>query len=118
MDNNAEYIKLMNSIKDKSESTKKNYRLQYKKLFNLINENQNGEKLIQDTSQEKVIQLAKKEKSLNTTQALVNIAVVVRKLYEMNTKQLTDFRDNNRNHLIEEIKEKNVILAENLPSYE
>jgi len=115
---NPEYEKLMNSINDKSDSTKKNYRLQYNKLYKILLEEEGKERLIQDVSQEKIIKLSKNEKSLNTQQALLNIAIVVRKLYEMNTALLVSVRDKNRTNLIEETKEKNIILSENLPDYD
>ncbi len=43
----AEYQKFMDSIKDKSDSTKKQYRIQYNKLFKLT------EKPIGETSEKK-----------------------------------------------------------------
>jgi len=115
---NPEYEKLMDSVKDKSESTKKNYRLQYNKLYRLINEEENNKKYVQDVSQEKIIKIVKEEKNLNTIQALLNIAILIRKEYSMNRDILIKFRESNRDKLTEEVKEKNIILAENLPSYE
>jgi hypothetical protein len=43
----AEYQKFMDSIKEKSDSTKKNYKVQYNKLFKLIG------KPIAETSEKK-----------------------------------------------------------------
>lgn len=114
---NPEYDKLMNDIKDKSESTKKNYRLQYNKLYKLIQENDNP-LYIKDVSQDKIIKLAKQEKTTNSQQALLNIAIVVKKDNKKDNKKLIDLRDKNRTQLVEETKEKNIILSENLPEYE
>jgi hypothetical protein len=114
---NPEYDKLMNDIKDKSESTKKNYRLQYNKLYKLIQENDNP-LYIKDVSQDKIIKLAKQEKTTNSQQALLNIAIVVKKDNKKDNKKLIDLRDKNRTQLVGETKEKNIILSENLPEYE
>ena len=47
----SEYDKFMDTIKNKSDSTKKQYRLQYNKLFKLTG------KPIEETSEKKIIEL-------------------------------------------------------------
>jgi hypothetical protein len=107
----AEYDKFMNSIKEKSESTKKQYRIQYNKLFKLT------EKPIGETSEKKIIEILDNIDNKNNSQALLNIAFLIRKGEGLSVAQLEKRRKQDKNKLIESVKEKNVELRENLPSY-
>jgi hypothetical protein len=107
----AEYDKFMNSIKEKSESTKKQYRIQYNKLFKLIG------KPIAETSEKKIIEILDEIDNKNNSQALLNIAFLIRKGEGLSVAQLEKRRKQDKNKLIESVKEKNVELRENLPSY-
>ena len=108
----AEYEKFMNSIKDKSDATKKQYRIQYNKLFKLT------EKPIGETSEKKIIEILDNIDNKNNSQALLNIAFLIRKMEGLAVTQLEKRRKQDKNKLIESVKEKNVELKENLPSYD
>ena len=107
----AEYEKFMNSIKEKSDATKKQYRIQYNKLFKLT------EKPIGETSEKKIIELLNEIDNKNNSQALLNIAFLIRKMEGLSVTQLEKRRKQDKNKLVESVKEKNVELKENLPSY-
>ena len=55
----AEYDKFMNSIKDKSPATQKQYRIQYKKLYNLL------DKPIAEASEKKILETVEKQENKN-----------------------------------------------------
>jgi len=107
----AEYQKFMDSIKEKSDSTKKNYKVQYNKLFKLVG------KPIAETSEKKIIEILDNIENKNNSQALLNIAFLIRKGEGLSVEQLEKRRKQDKNKLIESVKEKNVELRENLPSY-
>lgn len=107
----AEYDKFMNSIKDKSDATKKQYRIQYNKLLKLT------EKPIGETSEKKIIEILDNIENKNNSQALLNIAFLIRKGEGLSVTQLEKRRKQDKNKLIEAVKEKNIELKENLPSY-
>ena len=108
----AEYQKFMNfATNGKSDSTKKQYRLQYNKLFKLTT------KPIADTSEKKIIELLNEIDNKNNSQALLNIALLVRKMEHLSVTQLEKKRKQDKDALIEDVKVKNVELKENLPSY-
>ena len=107
----AEYEKFMNSIKEKSDATKKQYRIQYNKLFKLVG------KPIAETSEKKIIEILNEIENKNNSQALLNIALLIRKGEGLSVAQLEKRRKQDKNKLIESVKEKNVELRENLPSY-
>ena len=107
----AEYEKFMNSIKEKSDSTKKQYRIQYNKLFKLT------EKPIGGTSEKKIIEILDNIENKNNSQALLNIAFLIRKMEGLSVALLEKRRKQDKKNLNEYVKEKNVNLKENLPSY-
>jgi hypothetical protein len=107
----AEYEKFMNSIKEKSDSTKKQYRIQYNKLFKLT------EKPIGETSEKKIIEILDNIENKNNSQALLNIAFLIRKMEGLSVALLEKRRKQDKKNLNEYVKEKNVNLKENLPSY-
>jgi len=107
----AEYDKFMNSIKEKSDATKKQYKIQYNKLFKLIG------KPIGETSEKKIIELLDEIENKNNSQALLNIALLVRKMEGLSVAQLEKRRKQDKDKIFQAIKEKNVELKENLPSY-
>jgi hypothetical protein len=108
----AEYEKFMNSIKEKSDSTKKQYRIQYNKLFKLT------EKPIGETSEKKIIEILDNIENKNNSQALLNIAFLIRKMEGLSVALLEKRRKQDKKNLNESVKEKNVNLKENLPSYD
>ena len=107
----AEYDKFMNSIKEKSDATKKQYRIQYNKLFQLTN------KPIAESSEKKIIEILDSMGNKNNSQALLNIALLVRKMEGLSVDQLLARRKKDKDKLIQDVKQKNVELRENLPSY-
>jgi len=107
----AEYDKFMNSIKEKSDATKKQYKIQYNKLFKLTG------KPIGETSEKKIIELLDEIENKNNSQALLNIALLVRKMEGLSVAQLEKRRKQDKDKIFQAIKEKNVELKDNLPSY-
>ena len=107
----AEFKKFMESIENKSDATKKQYRIQYNKLLKLT------EKPIAETSEKKIIELLNEIENKNNSQALLNIALLVRKLDGLSVKQLEEKREKDKKKIFTAIKEKNVDLRENLPDY-
>ena len=107
----AEYQKFMDSIKEKSDATKKQYRIQYNKLLKLT------EKPIGETSEKKIMEILDEIENKNNSQALLNIAFLIRKMEGLAVTQLEKKRKQDKNKLIEDVKVKNVELKENLPSY-
>ena len=107
----AEFKRFMDSIENKSDATKKQYRIQYNKLLKLT------EKPIAETSEKKIIELLNEIENKNNSQALLNIALLVRKLDGLSVKQLEEKREKDKKKIFTAIKEKNVDLRENLPDY-
>jgi len=107
----SEYEKFMDSVKEKSDSTKKQYRIQYNKLYKLT------EKPIGETSEKKIIEILDTIDNKNNSQALLNIALLIRKINGLSVAQLEKRRKQDKDKLIEDVKIKNVELKENLPSY-
>tara|TARA_R110000751_G_scaffold306197_1_gene424088 strand:- start:223 stop:1059 length:837 start_codon:yes stop_codon:yes gene_type:complete len=110
--NMAEYDKFMKSVEDKSTATQKQYRIQYNKLYKLL------DKPVNETSENKILEIVKEQSNVNNQQALLNIGLVVRKLYGLSVKKLEDFREKNKKTITADIKKKNVELKETLPSYD
>lgn len=107
----AEFQNFMESIESKSDATKKQYRIQYNKLLKLT------EKPIAETSEKKIIELLDDIENKNNSQALLNIALLVRKLNKLSVKQLEDKREKDKKKIFTAIKEKNIDLKDNLPDY-
>lgn len=105
-----ELQKLMESVSDKSANTIKAYTVQYNKLRKAL------DKDISDASQKKIIAISTNEPNVNAMQALLNIGILVRKFNDLDTKELTRKREENRHLLSKHIKEKNKQLADTLPS--
>jgi hypothetical protein len=109
---NPEFDKFMNSVKDKSPATQKQYRIQYNKLYKLL------DKPINETSEKKILETVEEQENKNNQQAILNIGLLVRKLYGLSVKKLEEFREKLKVKLNEQIKKKNVELKETLPSYD
>jgi len=109
---NPEYDKFMESVKDKSQATQKQYRIQYNKLYKLL------DKPVNETSENKILEIVKEQSNVNNQQALLNIGLVVRKLYGLSVKKLEEFREKLKLKINESIKKKNIELKETLPSYD
>ena len=109
---NPEFDKFMESVKDKSAATQKQYRIQYNKLYKLL------DKPINETSEKKILETVEEQENKNNQQAILNIGLLVRKLYGLSVKKLEEFREKLKVKLNEQIKKKNVELKETLPSYD
>lgn len=108
----SEYDKFMDTLKDKSAATQKQYRIQYNKLFKLTG------KPIAETSQKKIIEILDEIENKNNSQALLNIAFLVRRNAGLDVKALNDRRKKDKKVIYKDIKEKNIELKETLPNYE
>jgi hypothetical protein len=108
----TELEKFLSQQSTKSLLTQKQYKNQYTKLFNLLGKN------IADSSQELIIQELDEIENSNSNQALLNIAIMVRKMENLGVDKLLKKRENNKKNIMEDIKEKNVLLESSLPSYE
>lgn len=108
----AELDIFMESNVNKSDATKKQYKTQYNKLFKLTG------KPIAETSEKKIIEILNEIDNKNTAQALLNIALLIRKLNKLSVTQLENLREKNKESLNKSVKENNLNLQETLPSYE
>ena len=107
----AEIEKLEQFLTTKSKNTAVSYRRQYKVLLNLLDRDVN-------TTGEKVIILATKTlDNINSIQAMLNIAIVVKKIYEKPHNLLVEQRDKNKAMVEIKTKVANVELSGKLPSY-
>jgi len=104
----AELQNFLKTIDDKSEATKKAYNLQYKKLRNLLGND------IADVSQNKAIQIIKQQENPNSQQALLNIAVLIRKMNNLPIKDLVSLREANKEKVVTRVKTVNQTI--NLPT--
>ena len=107
----SEYDRFMENNENKSEFTKKQYRIQYNKLFKLL------EKPIAESSEKKILEVAEEQPNMNSQQALINIGILVRRMEKLSTKKLEDAREKNKKNITKATKEKNLELKETLPSY-
>jgi len=108
----AELEKFLSQQSTKSLLTQKQYKNQYNKLFKILGKN------IADSSQELIIKELDEIENSNSNQALLNIAIMVRKMENLGVDKLLKKRENNKKNIMEDIKEKNVLLESSLPSYE
>ena len=110
--NMAEYNKFMKSIENKSTATQKQYRIQYNKLYKLL------DKPIAEASEKKILETVIEQENMNNQQAILNIGFLVRKAEGLSVKKLEEYRENLKLKINEQIKKKNVELKETLPSYD
>ena len=108
----AELERLLKSVEGKSENTIKSYKLQYKKLSNLL------DKDVGEASQDKIIEVVKEHENNNGKQALLNIAILVRRLDGKSVVELEKMREKLKGAIKTDIQKKNVNLSNSLPSYQ
>jgi len=108
----TELEKLIASVSDKSVNTQKAYKTQYNKLFKLLDNEVN------ETSEKKLIEVVLEQQNNNQKQALINIAILIRRIYKLSTTKLEALREKLKGSLKEDVKEKNAVLKDTLPSYE
>ncbi len=108
----TELDKLIASVSDKSVNTQKSYKTQYTKLRKLLGKD------VGEASEKKLIELALEQPNRNQQQAMINIAILVRRLDKLSTTKLEDTREKNKGKIQEVVKEKNAVLNETLPPYQ
>ena len=107
----TEIEKLEEFLATKSKNTATSYRRQYKILSELLDKDVN-------TTGEKIIIMATKTlDNINSIQAMLNIAIVVKKIYEKPHNLLVEQRDKNKAMVEIKTKVANVELSGKLPSY-
>ncbi len=106
-------------IKDKSANTIKSYLQQYKTLKKIINDEMEQDIDIQNISEKNIIEFASQRNNLNSEQASINIAILVRKMKKQPYSKLEKHRDQNKQKLKGFVKEKNEKLkSDGLPTYQ
>tara|TARA_R100001198_G_scaffold89736_1_gene66428 strand:+ start:29 stop:865 length:837 start_codon:yes stop_codon:yes gene_type:complete len=98
-------------LQNKSKNTVVNYRRQYKKLRDLL------DKDISTTGEKIVLLAVKTIDNANSKQALLNIGIVVKKLYDKPHSVLVNERDKNKLLVDMQTKETNVELQTKLPPF-
>ena len=98
------------TLEGKSYNTIKTYLRFYNKIIEYF------DKPVSDTSQSKLIELSDTFENLNSKQGILNIAILVRRLKDLSTKELEEKRELNKGKLVKHVKESNAKL--NLPSYQ
>ena len=104
-------IKLFtDSIASKSANTQRAYKTQYNKLVKLV-----ATDGIHQNSEKTLIALVNEQSNSNSQQALLNIGILIRKLYDLPVDKMVKFRDRNKVKIQEHVKETNKYLS-NLPT--
>lgn len=111
IENYPEFDVFMASIDGKSKATIKSYTTQYRKLKKAL-----GDKDISESSQKTIIDVAQQEEKANSKQALINIGILVRRLYKLNVETLEKERESTKNEIVGQVKEKNAEIKDDLPS--
>ncbi len=108
----SELKQFQQSITDKTSKTQLVYNQQYNKLHKIIGGN------IADTSQDKLLKLVKESVSnCNSQQALLNVAILVRKMSNLPTDKIVKYRESNKEQIDIKLKQANANL-QGLPSYQ
>jgi len=107
----TEVEKLEEYLSTKTINTVKAYKLQYKKLLDLLDRDVN-------TSGEKnIILITKTNKNINTAQAMLNVAILIKRLYDKPHSLLLAERDKNKTFIDLNIKQTNIEIQGKLPAY-
>lgn len=115
----TELAEFQNFIKDKSKNTIKSYIQQYNKLKKIIDTEMEQDIEIQNVSEKNILEFVINENNLNSQQALLNIAIMIRKMKKQPTSKLEKQRDINKVKLQGHVKEKNEKLkSSGLPTYQ
>ena len=115
----AELTEFKEFIKDKSANTIKSYIQQYNKLKKIIDKEMEQSIDIQNVSEKNILEFVSDENNLNSQQALINIAIMIRKMNKSPTSKLMKQRDENKEKLQGHVKEKNEKLkSDGLPTYQ
>ena len=117
----AELAKFKEFIKDKSTNTIKSYIQQYNKLKKIVDKEMEQSIDVQNVSEKNILEFVSDENNLNSQQALLNIAIMIRKMQKppQPTTKLMKQRDENKAKLQGHVKEKNEKLkSDGLPTYQ
>ena len=115
----SELAEFTEFIKDKSANTIKSYKQQYNKLKKIVDTQMEQSIDIQNISEKNILEFVSDESNLNSQQALLNIAIMIRKMKKSPTTKLEKQRDENKEKLKGFVKEKNEKLkSDGLPSYQ
>ena len=115
----TELTEFKDFIKDKSANTIKSYIQQYNKLKKIVDKEMEQSVEIQHVSEKNILDFVSNENNLNSQQALINIAIMVRKMNKQPTSKLEKQRETNKDKLKGFVKEKNEKLKDDgLPSYQ
>ena len=101
----AEFKSFMDTLGEKSDHTKRAYKTQYTKLRNLLEHD------VADVSQKKVIDIISEQSNPNAQQALINIAILVRRMNKLPTKDLEAKRETNKTEVVKQVKQVNETLV-------
>ena len=101
----AEFKNFMDTLDGKSDHTKRAYKTQYTKLRNLLEHD------VADVSQKKAIDIISEQSNPNQQQALINIAVLVRRMNKLPTKDLEAKREANKKEVVKQVKRVNETLV-------
>lgn len=114
----SELAEFTEFIKDKSANTIKSYKQQYNKLKKIVDKEMEQTIDIQNISEKNILEFVSSENNLNSQQALLNIAIMIRKMKTQPTSKLEKQRDLNKEKLKGFVKEKNEKLkSDGLPTY-
>ena len=108
----TELAELIKSVSDKSVNTQKAYKTQYTKLRNLLGKD------VSEASEKKIIDTVLEQPNNNQKQALINIGILIRRINKNSTTKLEALREKLKGNLKVDVKEKNAVLKDTLPSYE
>jgi len=108
----CELSNFQKSITDKTEKTQLVYKQQYNKLHKLI------ENDVADTSQEKLLKIVRENvDNVNSQQAILNVAILVRKMSELPVDIIVKYREDNKEQVQLRLQQNNANL-QGLPSYQ
>jgi len=108
----TEFQKYAVSYAEKSKNTIKTYNNAYKKLHDDLDQ-----KDIHTCTSKEIFDKLDKYESPNTRQSLLNAAIGVWKVYNVNTDDLVAYREDLAKSIKQSVKTKNAALQEHLPSY-
>jgi hypothetical protein len=108
----TEFDKFAASYAEKSKNTIKTYNNAYKKLHDELEQ-----KDIHTCKSTEIFEALDKFESANTRQSLLNVAIGVWKVYDLDTDDLIAYREDLSMSIKQSVKNKNKALQEHLPSY-
>lgn len=110
IENYPEFDVFMASIDGRSKATIKSYTTQYNKLKKALGKD------ISESSQNKIIDISQQEEKANSKQALINIGIIVRRLYKLAVDKLENEREMTKKEIQNQVKEKNENVRKDLPT--